>query len=188
MTHERIRSFRKLVTLKDGARVLFRVLGPPDAGALVEFFQGVSADDLRYIRSNVKDRDMVTSWATNPDYDRVLPVVALVQERVVGEATLHFRTGPHAHVAEVRIFLAGDFRRRGLGIQMLETMFELARWRDIHLMEAQIVADQSWVIKAFKQLGFVQQGLLEDYYKTPERGARDVVVLVKRLSVPNDEF
>jgi putative acetyltransferase len=118
----------------------------------------------------------------------VLPVVALVQERVVGEATLHFRTGPHAHVAEVRIFLAGDFRRRGLGIQMLETMFELARWRDIHLMEAQIVADQSWVIKAFKQLGFVQQGLLEDYYKTPERGARDVVVLVKRLSVPNDEF
>ncbi len=188
MTHERIRGFRKLVTLKDGARVLFRVLGPADADALVDLFHGVSSDDLRYIRSNVQDRELVAGWATNPNYDRVLPVVALVQDKIAGEATLHFRSGPHAHVAEVRIFLSPDFRRRGLGIQMLETIFELARWRDVHLMEAQIVADQSWVIKAFKQLGFTQQGLLEDYFKTPERGARDVVLLVKQLSVPNDEF
>jgi len=179
MTDERIRTFRKLITLKDGARVLFRVLGPPDEKALVALFQAVAADDLRYIR---------TGWAQDPDYDRVLPIVALVQDRIVGEATLHFKSGPHAHVAELRIFLASDFRRRGLGLQMLEMMFELARWRDIHLLEAQIVADQSRVIKAFKKLGFAQQGLLEDYFLTSELEPRDVAVLVKRLLAPQDEF
>ncbi len=188
MTNDRIRTFRKLVTLKDGARVLFRVLGPPDADALVAFFQSVTPNDLRYIRSDVKNKDIVAGWALNSDHDRVLPIVAIVQDRIVGEATLHFKSGPHAHVAEVRIFLAGDFRRRGLGIQMLEMLFELARWRDIHLLEAQIVADQSWVIKAFKKLGFEQQGVLEDYFMTPERGTRDVVLLVKRLRVAQDEF
>jgi putative acetyltransferase len=188
MQLDRIRTFRKLITLKDGARVLFRVLGPDDKDALVTFFQSVTPGDLQYIRSRVQDKKVVSQWALKPDYDRVLPIVALVQERIVGEATLHFRTGPHAHVAEIRIFLSSDFRRRGLGVQMLETMFELARWRDTHLLEAQIVADQSRVIKAFKKLGFEQQGSLEDYFKTSELGARDVAVLVKRLQAPQDEF
>ncbi len=174
MTTDRIRTFRKLVTLKDGARVLFRVLEPADKDALVAFFKGVTPADRRYIRSNIHDEKVVASWASHPDYQRVLPVVALVQERIVGEATLHFMSGPHSHVAELRIFLANDFRRRGLGVQMLETMFELARWRDIHFLEAQIVADQTKVIKAFKRLGFEQQGLLEDYFMTPERETRDV--------------
>jgi RimJ/RimL family protein N-acetyltransferase len=188
MTDERIRTFRKLITLKDGARVLFRVLGPPDEKALVALFQAVAADDLRYIRSDVRDQALVAEWAQNPDYGRVLPIVALVQDRIVGEATLHFKSGPHAHAAELRIFLASDFRRRGLGLQMLEMMFELARWRNIHLLEAQIVADQSRVIKAFKKLGFEQQGLLEDYFLTSELEPRDVAVLVKRLLAPQDEF
>jgi RimJ/RimL family protein N-acetyltransferase len=188
MATERIRTFRKLITLKDGARVLCRVLVPSDKEALVELFQSATPSDVRYIRSNVKDREVVERWALNADYDRVLPIVALVEDRMVGEATLHFMTGPHRHVAELRIFLAGDFRRRGLGVQMLETMFELARWRDIHLLEAQIVADQTRVIKAFKKMGFEQQGLLEDYFLTLERETRDVTILIKRLLAPQDEF
>jgi len=188
MPVDRIRTFRKLITLKDGARVLFRVLGPPDADALVAFFQSATPGDLRYIRSDVQDEEVVAGWALHPDYDRVLPIIALVQDRVVGEATLHFKTGPHAHVAEIRIFLAHDFRRRGLGLQLLETMFELARWRDTYLLEAQIVADQTKVIKAFKKLGFEQQGLLDDYFMTPERETRDVAVLIKRLRASQDEF
>lgn len=188
MPIDRIKTFRKLVTLKDGARVLFRVLGPSDADALVSLFQAVSRDDLQYIRSNVSDKNIVSNWALHPDYEKVLPVVALVQDRIVGEGSLHFMTGPHSHVAELRIFLASDFRRRGLGIQMLEAMFELARWRDIFLLEAQIIADQTRVIKAFKKLGFEQQGLLEDYFMTPERGMRDVALLIKRLRAPQDEF
>lgn len=188
MPVDRIKTFRKLVTLKDGARVLFRVLGPSDADALVTFFQSVTRDDLQYIRSNVTDKDVVSNWALHPDYDKVLPIIALVQDRIVGEGTLHFMTGPHSHVAELRIFLAADFRRRGLGIQMLEAMFELARWRDIFLLEAQVIADQTRVIKAFKKLGFEQQGVLDDYYMTPERGMRDVAFLVKRLRALQDEF
>lgn len=188
MTIERIQTFRKLVTLRDGTRVLFRVLDRADAGNLVEFFQSVTKNDLRYVRSNVKDQGVVAGWAENLDCDKVLPVVAVVQERIVGEATLHMKKGPHAHVAEIRIFLASDFRRRGLGIQMLEVMFELARWRNLYLLEAQIVADQTRVIKAFKKLGFEQQGLLEDYFMLPEKEMRDVAILIKRLMAPQDEF
>jgi RimJ/RimL family protein N-acetyltransferase len=188
MTKDRIRTFRKLVTLKDGARVLFRVLGPSDADALVDFFQTSTKDEIRYIRSDVKNQETVRKWALEPDFESVLPIVACVQDRIVGEATLHFMSGPHSHVAEVRIFLAGDFRRRGLGIQLLETMFELARWRDIQALEARVVVDQSWVVKAFKKLGFEQQGTLEDYFMTPDRGTRDEALLIKRLRVVQDEF
>jgi RimJ/RimL family protein N-acetyltransferase len=188
MTAERIQTFRKLVTLRDGTRVLFRLLDESDADSLVSFFQSVTKNDLRYVRSNIKDESVVAGWAKNLDLDRVLPVIVVVQDRIVGEATLHMKKGPHAHIAEVRIFLASDFRRRGLGVQMLEVMFELARWRNIFLLEAQIVADQTRVIKAFKKLGFEQQGLLEDYFMLPEREMRDVALLVKRLIASQDEF
>lgn len=188
MTNDRIRKFRKLVTLKDGARILFRVLGPDDAEALFSLFHTATPRDLRYIRSDIKNKENVANWAKHPDYNRVLPIVALVEDRIVGEATLHFRSGPHTHIAELRIFLASDFRRRGLGVQMLEAMFELARWRDIQLLEAQIVADQTKVIKAFKRLGFDQQGLLEDYFRLPDGETRDVAVVIKRLRVQQDEF
>lgn len=188
MSIERIKTFRKLVTLRDGARVLFRVLDESDADALVDLFRSVSPDDLRFIRNNVVNEQVVADWARIPDFDRVLPIVAVVQNRIVGEATLHFRSGPHAHVAEVRIFLASDFRRRGLGVQMLEALFELARWRNIHLLEAQIVAGQTRVIRAFKKLGFEQQGLLEDYFMTPDRETLDIAVLFKRLISHRDEF
>ena len=188
MLMNRIQTFRKLVTLRDGARVLFRILGPEDKDELVAFFKAVNPADRRYIRSQIVDENVVASWALYPDYERVVPLVAIVQTRIVGEATLHFKTGPHAHVAEVRIFLAPDFRRRGLGVQMMETLFELARWRDVHLLEAQIVSDLTRVIKAFKKMGFEQQGLLEDYYLTPERETRDVALLIKRLIAPMDEF
>lgn len=188
MSLSTLNKFRKLITLRDGTRILFRILEPGDKDALIELFRTASDADLEQIRSDVRDEGMVARWAEDVDMDHVMPMVAIVQDRIVGEATLHFRKKPHMHVAEVRIFLAKDFRRRGLGMQMLSTMFELARWKDIYLLEAQIVADQTRVIKAFKKLGFEQQGLMDDYFMTPQRELRDVMVLVKRLKAPLDEF
>ncbi len=183
-----IQNYRNVVTLKDGVRVLLRPMVEDDEQELINLFAPISNEDLRYLRDNVRDPEVVRGWCRTLDYGRVLPLVALVNERIVGEATLHFRDGPKRHVGELRIFMAKDFRRRGLGSKMLQTLIELARKQDLHILTAEIVADQSKVIKAFKNLGFEQHAVFEDYFMLPDGDVRDVAVLMLPLRLALDEF
>lgn len=188
MLPDQLKRFRDIVTLKDGVNVLLRPMTPEDEERLVELFAPTSEEDLRYLRDNVKDPQVVRGWCQTLDYSRVLPLLALVKDRVVGEATLHFRTGPKRHLGEVRIFLAKDFRRRGLGSRMLSTLIELARRQDLHTLVAEIVADHSKVIKAFQNLGFELRCTFEDYFMLPDGDTRDVAILMYCLRPKVDEF
>lgn len=188
MLPEQIINFREILTLKDGVSVLVRAMTPDDKKRLVELFAPVSEEDLRYLRDNVRDPALVESWFEDLDYNRVLPLIALVKDQVVGQATLHFRSGPERHIGEVRIFLAKNFRRRGLGTRMLNTLIDLARRQDLDILLAEVVADQSKVIKAFQNLGFELRCTFDDYFMLPDGDTRDVAMLFLRLRPKVDEF
>jgi acetyltransferase len=180
--------FRQVVTMRDGARILLRPLVPADKQALLDFFIPVPGEDRRYMRHNVNDPAIVTRWAEHPDYDRVFPLVAVVGDRIVGTATLHFNDGPARHRAEMRIFLSKDFKHRGLGTKLIQGLIEIARRRSIYLLEVQIVADHVEVIKAFHKVGFESLCTMEDYFMLPDGELRDVVHLTMRLRKTEDEF
>lgn len=188
MYPEQIKNFREMLTLKDGVSVLIRPATPDDEQRLVDLFAPVSDADFRYLRDNVRDRAVIESWFESLDYSRVLPLLALFKDRVVGQATLHFRHGPERHIGEVRIFLAKDFRQRGLGTRMLNTLIDLARRKDLDLLLAEVVADQSRVIKAFQKLGFELRCTFEDYFMLPDGDTRDVAMLFLRLKRKTDVF
>ena len=114
MLPEQIKNFREVVTLRDGVYVLLRPIVKDDKQHLAELFSPLSEEDLRVFRQNVKDVEVVQSWCDNLDYNEILPVIALVKDRAVGLVTLHFFHGARRHIGEVRIFLAKDFRKRGL--------------------------------------------------------------------------
>jgi len=181
-------TYRQLVTLRDGARVLLRLLVPDDRQKLINLFTPVSDDDLRYMRHNVRDAGLVGAWVDQLDYDRVMPLLALVGERAVGNASLHFGSGPARHRAEIRIFLAKDFRRRGLGSKMIQTLVELARRRNLYLLEAEVTADRTHDIKAFQNEGFQMKCVFEDSFMLPDGDLLDVARLVLRLRASEGQF
>jgi L-amino acid N-acyltransferase YncA len=181
-------NYRRLVTLGDGARVLLRLLTAADRQALLDLYAPTTADDARYMRHDVRSPKLVESWIDELDYDRVLPLVAVVGERIVGNTTLHFGTGPTRHLAEIHIFLAKDFRRRGLGVQMVQTHIELARRRGLHFIHGQIVTDQASVIKAFQQMGFQIKCTLDNFFMMPDGDLRDTVLVVFKLMPERNEF
>ena len=181
-------NFRNIVTLKDGVNVLLRPMTADDEEALWNLFAPASEEDVRYLRDNVKDQALIQEWCRHLDYARVLPLVAQIKDRIVGQASLHLHPGPNRHVGEVRIFLAKDLRRRGLGTKMLNTLIELARKQNLYTLKAEIVADQSKVIKAFQNLGFEFCCTFEDYFMLPDGDTRDVAVLMLSLHSEVDEF
>lgn len=185
---DQIAKYRQIVTLADGTRVLFRPLIKEDKAALIALFEPIGPDDYKLMRNDVRNRELVGAWADNLDYHRVLPLVAVVNDRLVGDATLHFRTGPGRHVADVRIFLSKEFRRRGLGTALLRALIDVARKCGLQQLVAEVVADQVKVINAFKALGFEQRATLPDYFMMPDGETHDVVVLILPLSHKRDEF
>ena len=188
MLLKQLETYRKIVKLHDGVAVLLRPMTSNDCEALIALFSPASDEDVRYLHHDVRDPEVVRAWCAELDLTRVLPLMALVRERVVGQATLHFRKGPERHIGEVRIFLAKDYRRRGLGTKMMETLIELARKHDLQSLVAEIVTDQAKLIKAFQGLGFEWCCTLEDYFMLPDGDVRDVAILMLRLRTKTGEF
>lgn len=180
--------FRQVVTLRDGARVLLRPLTPEDKQALLDLFLPVPYDERRFMRHNINDPEVVGNWALNPEYDKIFPLVAVVGDRIVGNATLHFGLGPSRHRAEMRIFLAKDFRRRGLGTKLIQAVVEIAKRRSLFLLEVQTVTELVHDIKAMQKAGFDTKCVFEDYFMLPDGELRDVVLLVMKLRANEDEY
>lgn len=185
---DQLAKYRNLVTLPDGTRALLRPLVAGDRDELIELFARASEEDRRYLRDDVTDRKLVASWVENIDYTDVFPLVVVVNDRVVGDATLHFRKGAHRHQGEVRIFLAQEVRRRGLGTQVLRALIDIGRNVGLHQLIAEIVTDQGPVIKAFEELGFERQCTLPDYFMVPDGSTRDVALLILQLVQYRGEF
>ena len=188
MLPEQIKNFREMVTLKDGAYILLRPMAADDKQRLMEFYSSVSEDDLRYFRHYVKDPALIQEWCDQLDYSKVLPVLALVKDRVVGSASLHFFDGPKRHTGEVRLFLAKDYRKRGLGMKMIRALIELARKQGLSILTAEIIADMTKFVKAFEQLGFKPMCTLDDYFMFPDGDSCDVVLMTMPLRTKTDEF
>ncbi len=188
MLADQVRTYREMVTLKDGTYVLIRPMNEDDEKRLLEFYSAVSDEDLRYFRHYIKDPGVIHDWSEHLDYNKVLPMLAFIKDHVVGSASLHFFEGPKRHIGEVRLFLAKDFRKRGLGMKMIKALIEIARKHGLGILQAEVIAEQTKVVKAFESLGFKSQAVLDDYFLFPDGDTRDVVLMTLSLRAKTDEF
>ena len=188
MLVKEIETHRDVVTLKDGVRVLLRPMVRDDKQHLIEFFSAVGDDDLKFMRHNVRDQNLINSWCDQLNYDQVLPLLAVVKDRIVGSASLYFSEGPKRHIAEYRLFLGKDFRKRGLGMKMTRALIDMARKQDVRIVIGEVIAEQTKVVRAFEQIGFECKTVLEDFFMLPDGDTCDVAYLVMNLKPKSDEF
>jgi L-amino acid N-acyltransferase YncA len=185
---EHLVQYRQLVTLPDGLRVCLRPLVAQDKDALVALFKSLSPEDVQFFRSSVADASAVTDWAEWVDYSRVFPLVAVVGDHLVGNSTLHLGSGFTRHIAEIRVFLMKEFRRRGIGSAMIKSQIEIARKIGLHQLVAEIVESRSQVVHAFEHLGFERQAVLRDQFMTADGDTLDLIVMVKYLKRTAEDF
>ena len=176
--------YPKQVTLADGASLTLRPMTRDDQYALYSFFSGLPEDNRRWLGNDVTDRKLLEIWARNLNYDRVLPILAEEDGRVVANATLHFHAfGWGRHIAEVRVTITPEFQGRGLGGLLLKELSRLAANHQVKKLLARIVNTQRPVIKAFEKAGFGLVAELQNYVKdVHQKRYADIALLVKELS------
>lgn len=185
---EQLARYRKVKTLPNGARLLLRPLSKEDKSDLVDLFARASKQDLEYFREDAGDPAVVEGWVDNLNLEKVFPLIAIVDDKIVGDATLHFRERFHRHLAWIRIFLDRSYRRQGIGTLMLRTLIEIGNRLGLQQLYSEVVTNQGRVIKAFEDLGFQQEVTLRDYFITSSGETLDMAVLVLRLVEHSGEF
>ncbi len=171
--------FTKEGVLKDGTRVTLRPMVKEDRDKLLDFFKRVDEKDLMFLRNDVRDPAVIDHWVNNIDYSRVFPLLAEVNGRIVGDATLHLRKkGWKKHLGNVRVVVAHDFQGRGLGTLLINEIVDLANEFGLEKLVAEIHLQAVAALNAFKKAGFSVKAVFEDLVQdlTGRRG--DLVVMV----------
>ena len=176
-----------MLTLRDGTPVQVRGMTPEDGPALSELFATATAVDVRFLRDDIADPAVVQGWCKALDYSRVLPLLALAGDRAVGQASLHFGCGPERHCGKVRVFVAPDFRRCGLGTRLVDALVDVAHQRGLEFVIAEVVSEQAWLIRAGLRRGFKLCFSLADSFMLRDGSTRDVTILRKQLRPPGAE-
>jgi GNAT superfamily N-acetyltransferase len=143
----------------------------------------VPEEDRWWLREDVSDPSVIRRWIADMDYDRVLPLLALSDNQIVADATLHRRGfGARHHIGEVRVVVAPAYRGLGLAYALIAELVEIAAAAGLSRLEAEIVGRaQSGALEAVEQLGFEQAAVIPDHLVGPDGGPHDLVYLVYHL-------
>ena len=181
--------YPKEIVLKDGTLVTLRPLESNDADLLVTFFQGIPAHERWYLRHDVTDPAVVRSWATNIDYERVIPIVALRDEQIIGDATLHrHRHGSSVHVGEIRLVIDPAVRTKRLGTWMMLDLIQLATRLGLEKLIAEIAGSETATVRALRHLDFVREAIIPELHKDVHGNTYDLVIMVKNLAPAWTDF
>ncbi|MBL7198761.1 MAG: GNAT family N-acetyltransferase [Anaerolineae bacterium] len=180
--------YRQVKALPDGLRLLVRPLAKGDTDKLAVLFARAAPEDLERFRSDPTDRHVIESWVENLDLSNVFPIVVEVNDRIIGDATIHFGTKFQRHLGWMRIFLDREFRLRGIGSLMIRSAIDIARRVGLHQLIAFVPTDQPQVIKAFEHLGFQNEFTHDDYAMLQDGRTLDVAELVLYLVDHSGEF
>ena len=176
--------YPKKVRLQSGTSVTIRPMVKEDADKLYAFFSRVPREDRLFLRDDVSIRNVIDSWAQELDYRKVLPLVAEVGGNIVGDATLHRRTfGWTSHVGKVRLVIDKDYRGKGLGTVLIEELIDIAKKAGLEQLVAELMANQTGALSAFKRLGFDKEAVFFNYVKDQMGEERNLVVMIKNLRI-----
>jgi L-amino acid N-acyltransferase YncA len=183
-----LNTYQKEAVLRDGTKILLRPMVLEDQEALYEFFKGVSEEEARYLRDDVKSRLLIESWAKNLDYSRTLPILAIKDDIIVADATINRRrSGWKWHLGTVRIFVHNDYRNRGLGELMVDELTRIAYRLGIEKLVLEIPDTNTAVINTFTKVGFHRAAVISNMAKDRQNMPVDLAVLMKDIKPPLDE-
>ena len=182
-TMQKLMTYSRKVTLRDGDSITIRALEERDEDDLLDFFLHIPEDDRFFLRDDVSSPDVIREWTRNLDHSRAIPLVATDDQRIVGEgALLRRQRAARNHVAEIRLAVAPTWRNRGVGTELIRSLCEVASNAGFDAVLFELVEDsEGEAVQAAEGMGFVHIGRLEGGARDREGHLHDLVTLAMPL-------
>jgi len=173
-----LNDYPKRAQLQDGQEVTLRPMVREDEQKLLEFFRRLPPEDRLFLKDDVTRPDVICAWAETLDYNRVIPILAECEGRIIGDATLHrARYGWSTHVGEIRLVTDPEFRRQRLGRLLAREIFFLALVLKLDKVVAEMMEDQQGALRVFSALGFQQEATLKNHVRDLEGKYHNLIIM-----------
>jgi GNAT superfamily N-acetyltransferase len=181
-----LQKYPKEIKLKDGSKPKLRPLRKDDEKSFHEFFLAVPEPERMFIKHRVIEPQVIRDWCQNIDLGRNLPLLAVLDGKIVGDATLHQQLGGwKRHIGRVSVLVHPKYRGRGLARALVSEIVTIAADLSLEKVEAEFIGGQETAIKMFALLGFSNLVRLENYVKDMQAIAHDYVLM--GLDLKTDE-
>src|ERR1700687_3404924 len=158
-----LRSYPHPVVTEAGD-IEFRMMGPADEAAVLEFAQKLPVHDLLFLPRNISEPKVLAAWIKEIERGSITSLLAVKSGKVVGCGTIV--RDPHSwspHVGEIRNVVSPDVRGQGVGRALSQETFALALSVGLEKLLVQMTVDQTGAIAIFEGLGFKAAALFRDH-------------------------
>ena len=155
-----------------------RRLRPEDRDDIMALARALPEVDLQFLRSDLTDPDVVEGWIHDADAGSRFTTLAHYRDELVGYGSLNLRGLQWmSHLGEIRVMIAEEHRRCGLGHVLTERVFETAREMGLLKLVAQMTREQIGARRVFERLGFSPEALLTDWVIDRSGRTRDMMIM-----------
>jgi len=182
----------KTETLKDGTKATIRNLAIEDLDRLMSFYPSLPEEDLRYLRVDVTNRNIVKQRIEAAESGNIFRIIALKGDSIIADGALELTTEEwRRHQGELRVIVAKEFRHKGVGMIIMRELYFLAIEKKVEKVVAKMMKPQVAARTICKKLGFHEELVIPDYVKDQTGKSQDLVIMtcdIQELWKELDQF
>jgi L-amino acid N-acyltransferase YncA len=168
----------KTVRLRDGRTVRLDWLREEDLPEVVEALNSVIREGkYLYLNNEIMDMDEERRWFERSKKEGMLYLVARVEGRVVGGASIKPHTDKRAHVAEFGIYIRDGYRNSGLGTVLTKEFIEIADKQGFESLQLSVYATNKRAFHVYKKCGYKKCGRLTRDIKFSDGTVTDSILM-----------
>jgi RimJ/RimL family protein N-acetyltransferase len=151
----------RTVKLKDGQTAELDWLKAEDLPEVVEVLNSIIREGkYLFLNNEITDMEEERKWFERSSKAGMLYLVARVDSKLVGGASIHPRTDKRAHTAEFGIYIRDSYRNLGLGTMLTRVFIEIAKKRGIEILQLSVHATNERAFHVYKKCGYRECGRL----------------------------
>ncbi len=151
----------KTVRLADGRAATLDWLTENALPEVVEALNSVIREGKYLLMNNeITDMEEERRWFERGKKEGMLYLVARIEGKVVGGASIHPHTDKRSHVAEFGIYIRDGYRNLGLGTALTRTFIEIAKKHGLEILQLSVYARNKRAFHVYEKCGYKECGRL----------------------------
>jgi RimJ/RimL family protein N-acetyltransferase len=134
------------------------------------------------MNSEITDMEEERRWFEPGTKAGMRYLVARVDDKVVGGASIHPQTDKRAHVAEFGISIREGYPNTGIGSALTAELIEIAKQPEFEILQLSVCATNKRALHVYKKCGFKESGRLTRDIKFFDGTYSDTVLMQLSLT------